>query len=62
MLKEEIINTRNELNKMIEIGEKEEAIYEVSKKLDELIIKYYQQNTEGINWQLMLKMIIKVVL
>ena len=49
MLKEEIINTRNELNKMIEIGEKEEAIYEVSKKLDELIIKYYQQNTEGIN-------------
>jgi len=49
MLKEEIINVRNQLNKMIEDGEKEEVIYQVSKKLDELIIKYYAENTEKIN-------------
>ena len=49
MLKEEIINVRNQLNKMIEKGEKEETIYQISKELDELIIKYYAENTEGIN-------------
>ena len=48
MLKEEIINVRNELNKMIENGEREETIYQISKKLDELIIQYYAENTEAI--------------
>jgi len=46
MLKEEIINVRNKLNSMIENGEKEEAIYEVSKELDKLIVDYYAKNTE----------------
>ena len=41
MLKEEIMDIRNKLNKMIENGEKEEAIYKVSEELDKLIIKYY---------------------
>lgn len=48
MLKEEIINVRNELNKMIENGEKEEVIYQVSKKLDELIIQYYVESKRNI--------------
>lgn len=49
MLKEEIINVRNQLNKLIEEGEKEEKIYQVSKKLDDLIIQYYAENTGGIS-------------
>lgn len=46
MLKEEIINVRNKLNNMIENKEKEEAIYEVSKELDKLIVEYYAENTK----------------
>lgn len=46
MLKDEIIEVRNKLNKMIENGEKEETIYEVSKELDELIIEYYAEKTK----------------
>lgn len=46
MLKEEIINVRNKLNNMIENGEKEEAIYEVSKELDKLIVEYYAKSSE----------------
>ena len=41
MLKEEIMNARNELNKLIENGEKEEIIYKASEKLDKLIMEYY---------------------
>lgn len=48
MLKEEIINVRNQLNKLIEEGEKEETIYQVSRKLDELIIQYYSEEMEEI--------------
>ena len=47
MLKEEIIEVRNKLNKMIENGEKEESIYKVSEELDKLIIKYYAKYSEG---------------
>lgn len=47
MLKEEINTTRNKLNRMIENGESEEKIYEVSKELDELIVKYYANYQEG---------------
>ena len=47
MLKEEIIEVRNKLNKMIENGEKEESIYKVSEELDKLIVEYYAKNTEG---------------
>lgn len=49
MLKEEIIMVRNKLNKMIEMGEKEEVIYKVSKELDELIIKYYAEGEKQIS-------------
>lgn len=48
MLKEEIMNVRNQLNEMIEKGEKEEVIYKISKKLDELIMQYYAENVEEI--------------
>lgn len=41
MVKEKIIEVRNKLNKMIEDGEKEEAVYKVSQELDKLIIEYY---------------------
>lgn len=46
MLKEEIIEVRNKLNKMIQYGEKEEQIYQVSKQLDELIVKYYMKEAK----------------
>lgn len=49
MLKEEIINVRNKLNKMIENGENEEQIYQVSKELDELIVRYYTEGTKNQN-------------
>lgn len=41
MLKKEIIEVRNKLNKMIENGEKEEAVYKVSQELDKLIVEFY---------------------
>ena len=41
MVKEKIIEVRNKLNKMIEDGEKEEAVYKVSQELDKLIVEYY---------------------
>ena len=44
MLKEEIMNARNELNKLIENGEREEIIYKASEKLDKLIMEYYTKN------------------
>lgn len=43
MLKEEIINARNELNRLIENGENEAIVYKASEELDKLIIKYYEQ-------------------
>lgn len=49
MLKEEIINVRNKLNKMIENGEKEEQIYQVSQELDELIVRYYAEEAKNQN-------------
>lgn len=49
MLREEINEVRNKLNKMIENGEKEEQIYKVSEELDKLIVKYYDAaNTEDL--------------
>lgn len=47
MLKEEINEVRKRLNQMIEQGEREDKIYQVSQELDKLIVAYYEQNTEG---------------
>lgn len=49
MLKKEIIKMRNKLNKLIENGEAEEIIYQASKELDELILKYYNAQGEKRN-------------
>lgn len=46
MLKDEINEVRNKLNKMIENGEREEEIYKVSEELDKLIVKYYAKAEE----------------
>lgn len=43
MINDEINKVREKLNIMIENGEQPEQIYEVSKELDELIIKYYKE-------------------
>ena len=47
MLNDEICNLRNELNKSIEQGEDYEKIYELSVKLDKLIVSFYQMNTKN---------------
>ena len=43
MINDEIKQVRDKLNTMVENGEQPELIYEVSKELDELIIKYYKE-------------------
>ena len=43
MLKEEIYELREKLNKSIENGEKYQIIYNISIELDELIAKYYNE-------------------
>ena len=43
MIKDDIEKLREKLNIMIRDGEKPELIYEVSKKLDELIMEYYRE-------------------
>lgn len=43
MINEDINKLRDKLNTMVKNGEQPELIYEVSKELDELIIKYYKE-------------------
>lgn len=43
LINDEINKVREKLNIMIENGEQPNQIYEVSKELDELIIKYYKE-------------------
>lgn len=43
MINDEIKKVREKLNIMIENREQAEQIYEVSKELDELIIKFYRE-------------------
>ncbi len=43
MINDEINKVREKLNIMIENREQPEQIYEVSKELDELIIRYYKE-------------------
>lgn len=43
LINDEINKVREKLNIMIENGEQPDEIYEVSKELDELIIKYYKE-------------------
>lgn len=43
MITDEINKLRDKLNIMIENEEQPEQIYEVSKELDELIIKFYRE-------------------
>ena len=43
MINDDINKLRDKLNTMVENGEQPELIYEISKELDELIIKYYKE-------------------
>ena len=43
MIEEEIKKTREKLNKSIEENEKYEILYNLSIKLDKLIIEYYKK-------------------
>jgi hypothetical protein len=45
MLNEEICKLRDKLNKSIENGEDYSVIYELSVELDELIAKYYREES-----------------
>ena len=46
MLNDEICKLRDKLNKSIEDGADYEHIYKLSVELEELIAKYYQENTK----------------